>query len=91
MFQGHTVTTFFRIKPEEGEMDAQTAEKSNLLAGYLTVNQFCQKLGITERTARKWRQTGESPPWATIGSAIYYPEDEFRKWLKKRVRMAPGR
>jgi predicted site-specific integrase-resolvase len=71
-------------------MDVQTAEKPKLLAGFITEAEFCQQLGITIRTARKWRQTGEGPPYATVGASIYYPAAQFQKWLQKRIRTARG-
>jgi hypothetical protein len=60
--------------------------KRVLLDGYETVDEVCEELGITARTARKWRQTGEGPPWANIGATILYPVAEFHRWLAKRVR-----
>jgi excisionase family DNA binding protein len=67
-------------------MDTQTAEKPRLLAGYLTVSEFCNQLEITERTARKWRQSGEGPPYAMVGGTVYYPAAQFQKWLEKSIR-----
>jgi hypothetical protein len=57
-----------------------------LLDGYLLESELCRELNIVSRTARKWRQTGEGPPWANVGAMIVYPIDGFHKWLAKRVR-----
>ena len=68
-----------------------TTEKPKLLAGFLAEAEFCQQLDISVRTARKWRQTGEGPPYANVGGAIYYPAAEFQRWQQKRVHTARGR
>jgi hypothetical protein len=57
----------------------------NLLEGYISDGELCRQLHIIDRTSRKWRQTGEGPPFVKIGHGIYYPIDEFQKWLKKRT------
>jgi hypothetical protein len=71
--------------------NAQRSAQHDLLAGYLPDAEFCRQLRITTRTSRKWRQTGEGPPWVAVGGAIFYPADEFRKWLKRRVQTARGK
>jgi hypothetical protein len=73
-------------------MTAQTAtEKPKLLDGYVHDDDVCRELGVIDRTTRKWRQTGEGPPFVKVGHDFYYPVDEFRKWLKKRTTTTRGR
>jgi len=63
---------------------AQGAKPRRLLAGLVSESELCAELDIVPRTARKWRQTGEGPPFVSVGGAIYYPIDGFSKWLKSR-------
>jgi hypothetical protein len=76
-------------------MTAQaTTEKPKLLDGYISDEELRRELGgarpLIDRTTRKWRQSGEGPPFVKIGHDFYYPLDEFRKWLKKRTRTTRG-
>jgi len=71
---------------------AQTAEKpKKLLDGYIPEADLARGISYEVRTLRKWRQTGEGPPYVLIGKSVYYPEAEFQKWLAKRVRNTAGR
>jgi hypothetical protein len=56
-----------------------------LLDGYITEAEFCAQIGVIDRTARKWRQSGEGPPFVKLGHGVFYPLEGFRKWLAKRV------
>jgi hypothetical protein len=70
---------------------AATAKPNLLLDGYVHEDEHNRQLGITKRTARKWRQTGEGAPFVKIGHEFYYPIDKFKKWLEKRTTTARGR
>jgi hypothetical protein len=72
--------------PRQKRRRRQGPAKRTLLEGYLIEDELCAELDVVPRTARKWRQTGEGPPWASIGATIVYPIANFHKWLAKRVR-----
>jgi helix-turn-helix protein len=65
--------------------------KPGLLDGFLKEPELARELDKKEQTLRKWRRTGEGPPWTNIGSTVVYPIDGFRRWLTKRVRTSPRR
>jgi predicted site-specific integrase-resolvase len=70
--------------------------KSNtVLDGYLTEDGQALKLGVTVRTLRKWRATGEGPTFVKAGKRVLYTDDSAAAWLKAReqkpVRSAENR
>jgi hypothetical protein len=74
------------ITQDEGNGGAAPAPR--LLEGYIPGDELCRQLAIIPRTARKWRQSGEGPPFVKVGGAIYYPVAGFHHWLAKRVQGA---
>jgi hypothetical protein len=89
------ITTTATRRPPPSPPSARTRCASpalpNLLEGYISDEELCQQLDITDRTSRKWRQTGEGPPFVKVGHGIYYSIDEFQRWLKKRTVDPRGR
>jgi hypothetical protein len=73
-----------RLSPDS--TDRRTSPR--LLEGYLSDAELCEQLDIIDRTARRWRQTGEGPPYVKIGVSVFYPVEDFHKWLKKRIQQA---
>ena len=59
---------------------------ANILAGYMSDKDLAKVRKMSERTLRLERQRGDGPPFAKIGSRIFYPIDDFRAWLASRVR-----
>jgi hypothetical protein len=70
-------------EPGHGEPGAARVPPG-VLDGYLHEIELSKELNVIVRTLRKWRQTGEGPPYVKIGITVYYPIDGFRKWLAKR-------
>ena len=61
------------------------ANEANILAGYISDKDLAKVRNISERTLRLERQSGNGPPFAKIGSRIFYPTEGFRAWLASRV------
>lgn len=70
------------MSPEEGVGASAPESSITLLAGYATEEEVCAALGITQRTARSWRQQRIGPPWCKPGQLILYPREGFRAYLK---------
>jgi predicted site-specific integrase-resolvase len=66
-----------------------------ILDGYLTEDQQALKLGVTVRTLRKWRASGEGPAFVKAGKRVLYTDESAAAWLKAReqkpVRSAENR
>jgi hypothetical protein len=58
--------------------------KSEFLGGYVPEPEFCQDLGISPRTSRRYRDQGLE--YTTAGGQILIHPDDFRKFLESRKR-----
>lgn len=38
-------------------------------------------IGVSEPTLKRWRATGDGPPWKKAGNVILYPIDKLREWI----------
>jgi predicted site-specific integrase-resolvase len=65
--------------------EIEKAKQPRLLAGYLHEDEVCEEMGITRRTTRRYRQCGEGPPYVRACGGIYYPEADFREWMRSGV------
>jgi hypothetical protein len=76
-----------RVSADGGEDGPETEERahSGLLDGYVREDSVCVQLGVTAVTLRRWRRIGEGPPFVRAPGGIFYPEQEFRDWMKARV------
>jgi hypothetical protein len=61
--------------------------QKDLLENYYSEHDF----PIDPRTARNYRARNEGPPWVKLFGKIYYPKDEFQKWVKSQVRQPSPR
>jgi predicted DNA-binding transcriptional regulator AlpA len=53
---------------------------------YLTPSQFCKTYHASERSAERWRTTGEGPPWVRIGQRkIVYRRSDCERWAAERT------
>jgi predicted site-specific integrase-resolvase len=59
-----------------------------ILSDYLTEADLAADLGISKRTAKRWRDLGTGPAFCKIGSKVYYRADAVRQWLLDRERRA---
>jgi hypothetical protein len=52
------------------------------LDGYFTEHQQALKLGLSVRTLRKWRASGEGPTFVKAGKRVLYACESAEAWLK---------
>ena len=45
-----------------------------------------RKLGITEKTFRRWELDGLAPPCTRIGRDVYCEESSLAKWIRAQER-----
>jgi predicted DNA-binding transcriptional regulator AlpA len=45
---------------------------------------FCKWLGITMKTAWRWRQLGDAPRLTKLGNKPYYSKPDIESWIKSR-------
>jgi predicted site-specific integrase-resolvase len=61
---------------------------------HLTTQEVADRLQVSPRTLRQWRQIGVGPPYIKLGdspqSECRYPEDALEAWLAgRKVRNTP--
>ena len=48
----------------------------------LKPEEVAERIGVTERTLRRWKEKGEGPPFIKINSRVLrYPEKELNEFL----------
>jgi predicted DNA-binding transcriptional regulator AlpA len=53
---------------------------------YLMQEQFCERFHISDRTAERWRATGEGPPFVRLGQRkIAYRASDCERWAAART------
>ena len=53
---------------------------------YLKQEQFCERFHISDRTAERWRATGEGPPFVRLGQRkIAYRASDCERWAAART------
>jgi DNA-binding transcriptional MerR regulator len=53
------------------------------LPGYISEQEQAERLNLTIRTLRKYRQTRVGPPWVKIGKRVLYPDS--LEWLADQI------
>lgn len=61
-----------------------------ILADYLPEDKFAEEMGVSRRTAQRWRQERVGPAWTEIGKQILYRRDSVAAWLKSREHKLPS-
>jgi hypothetical protein len=56
-----------------------------MLPGYISEEQQAERLGVTVRTLRSWRQQGIGPDWVKGGKIVRYPEGADERWLQSNI------
>lgn len=47
---------------------------------------FCEETGTPERTAQRWRATGEGPEWIRFGKRqVRYRRASVHEWLRRNT------
>jgi hypothetical protein len=59
--------------------------RKKLLAGYTPDDEAAAEIGCTVRTLRNMP---DGPPYVVLNRKRFYPDDQFRKWLAKRLKSA---
>ena len=50
----------------------------------LTERQAADKLGLSDRTLQRWRETGYGPPFRKPGKSVRYVEFEIDDWINRK-------
>ena len=56
---------------------------------HLTTAELAERLGVPPDTVKKWRATGEGPPFLPVGKHVRYRERDVEAWEKKRLVTTP--
>jgi hypothetical protein len=62
----------------------QLTQTANPLDDYQDLASFCEQLGISKRTAKRWQLTRTGPPQTRVGKKILYRKSAIAAWLKHR-------
>ena len=63
----------------------KTGMTNDILANYLTEDEFAAAVRRDKRTLRRWHARREGPPRVKAGSRILYPKDGVRRWLESKT------
>lgn len=67
------------------------AEKPNPFACLLTRQEFCDRYGITYRTAEMMAHRGQGPRVTRLGRKAYYHVDDITNWIDAQRAKSAGR
>ena len=54
------------------------------MAKMLNENEVAAMLSLAPETLRAWRVRGKGPPFAKLGEAIRYDEEDVKAWVEAR-------
>ena len=52
----------------------------------VTEREFAERIGKSLPTTRRWRRSGDSPHYMTLGNTIFYRGAAINDWLMDRTR-----
>jgi predicted DNA-binding transcriptional regulator AlpA len=53
---------------------------------YLTEAEFAARYHLGRRTAQRWRETGDGPPWCRLGARrVLYRLSDCEDWARSRT------
>jgi predicted DNA-binding transcriptional regulator AlpA len=53
---------------------------------FLTETEFCQRFGVSPRTAERWRSSGDGPPFVRFGRRfVRYKLSDVERWADSRT------
>ncbi len=55
------------------------------LSGYFDEATLAAELGLTVYALRRWRQRGYGPSWAKVGRAVFYKEQDVRRFIDSQI------
>ncbi len=68
------------------EIPRSGSDRSAPPGEYLTQSEFARRYKFSERTAERWRLTGEGPPFVRIGlRRVLYRLADCEAWLAERT------
>jgi hypothetical protein len=59
--------------------------KRQRLPGFTSEFETAEKLNMSVRGLRKWRQRQIGPAWVKVARQIYYPDEHLAAWIKSRI------
>ena len=76
--------------PADGRTD-QAVAVAALMDGFISRQDLCLAIGISERSLQRYDQIRSGPPKITIGNATWYRVTAVREWLTGRETGGPVR
>jgi predicted DNA-binding transcriptional regulator AlpA len=64
------------------------SKHTNIFLDFLSLKEFCEMFGVTERTAWRWQNRRTGPPRVMIGRKIYYRKSSVEAWILQREKEA---
>lgn len=55
------------------------------MSNYLTPSEVAERLKVTKRTLRNWRNDERGPAWTEVGGRVRYPADKFNEYLERNT------
>jgi predicted DNA-binding transcriptional regulator AlpA len=65
-----------------------TEKEQHVTSGaMLDTHQVADRLGVSSTTVRKWRMSGDGPPWLKLpGGTVRYDPGTLAEWIESRRR-----
>lgn len=60
-------------------------------ARLMTTDDLAELLGVTERTIKRWRASGDGPPHMMFGRTVRYHPARVQAWMLAREQGTPSR
>lgn len=57
----------------------------------MTTEDLAELLGVTDRTIKRWRTTGDGPPHMMFGRTVRYHPARVQAWMLAREQGTPSR
>ena len=70
--------------------EQSTSECEDVLAGYLSKEEFCRQMKISSRTDDRWQELGLGPRRTIVGRRIFYSRETVRAWLAAKETGSAG-
>ena len=64
-------------------------EGFNSPEGYIRIKELAYRLGVTQRTVRRWHTYRQGPAQTKIGRQVYYRIEVIEDWLRSREKQPP--
>lgn len=69
----------------------RATNKPTPLDNLLTRSEFCERFGISYRSAEMWAHKGQGPKVTRLGARAYYHLDDIAAWIEAQRKKADAR